>query len=384
MKIGILTQPLRNNYGGLIQNYALQKVLKDLGHDVSTLSVSFPVRNRYYQFLRSLFSNIFKKYFLLKNIVSVVPFVPKDSDLEVISENMKSFAKQNIKTTKPLVIKRLKKEDFLREFDGFVVGSDQVWRPRYSPNLTTFFLDFLSEESKAKRISYAASFGVDYWEYSKGQTRACKRLVQNFDAVSVREDSGVVLCKEHLEVDALHVLDPTLLLAKKDYLDLIKEKGLGKQKQYKSLMVYVLDMNDHKRKIIDQVSNELGLSVTLLMPEKTLSNFSSDDIEKCKYAPVEEWINGFSEADFVVTDSFHGTVFSIIFNKPFISLANSGRGSNRFYSLLGKLNLRERLIDEKGEVTNELIDEKVDYDTINEKLDKLRSKSFEYITNSLM
>jgi polysaccharide pyruvyl transferase WcaK-like protein len=381
-KIGILTQPLRNNYGGLLQNYALQKALIDLGHDPLTLSVSFPVRNRYYQLLRSLCANIFNKYILGRKIESVIPFIPKDRDLLKISENMRNFTKQYIKTTEPLVIKRLKKEDFLRKFDAFIVGSDQVWRPRYSPNLATYYLDFLSDGSSTKRIAYAASFGVDYWEYSDKQTRICKKMLQKFDAISVREDSGVDLCREHLDVDALHLLDPTLLLTKKNYLELIRG-GEGTPKN-RTLLVYVLDMNDHKRKIIDKISNHFNLTANIVMPEKKLSYLYNEDIEKCVYPPVEEWINGFNEADFVVTDSFHGTVFSIIFNKQFISIANRGRGSNRFYSLLRSLNIDERIIDEKDEVKYELIENKVDYTSVNCILDKLKSESITYITNSLV
>ena len=148
-------------------------------------------------------------------------------------------------------------------------------------------------------------------------------------------------------------------------------------------MVYILDMNDHKKKIIGKVAKSLNLSVNFGMPEKKLSYLYHGDIEKCVYPPVEEWINGFNEADFVVTDSFHGTVFSIIFNKPFISIANRGRGSNRFYSLLGSLNIDERIIDEKDEVTSELIEKKVDYNSVNSILAKLKNESIGYLTNSL-
>lgn len=379
-KTGILTQPLGNNYGGLLQNYALQKVLKDLGYNPLTLSISFPERNRYYQFLRSLCVNFYNKFILGKEVDSVIPFIPKKRDLRIISKNMQSFIKCNIKTTEPLVIKKLKQDNFLRDFSAFIVGSDQVWRPRYSPNLTTYYLDFLPKEITAKRIAYAASFGVDNWEYSKWQTTTCKKLLHHFDAISVREDSGVNLCKKYLDVDAIHLLDPTLLLDKKDYLNLVKT---DKQKVSRSLMVYVLDMNSDKLEIIDTVSNHLNLSVNSVMPERELSYLYNEDINKCVFPPVEEWINGFNEADFVITDSFHGTVLAIIFNKPFISIANKGRGTSRFNSLLDKLNLTERLIDEKEALFSDLLENEIDYLSVNKVLNELKKESIEYISSAL-
>ena len=99
------------------------------------------------------------------------------------------------------------------EYDAFIVGSDQVWRPSYNQHLEQAFLNFTENWKNVKRIAYAASFGVDNWEFTKKQTKECKRLVQKFDFVSVREDTAVNLCKEHLGIEATHVLDPTLLLS---------------------------------------------------------------------------------------------------------------------------------------------------------------------------
>jgi polysaccharide pyruvyl transferase WcaK-like protein len=380
-RIGILTQPLRNNYGGLIQNYALQKVLRDLGHEPITISVSFRDRNRYYQVVRALCINIINKFILGRKVARVMPIIANGHNLYEKSKKIRNFAKLNINATETLSINSLKRKDFLDDFDAFIVGSDQVWRPKYSPSLSTYYLDFLPLGSPIKRIAYAASFGVDYWEYSKKQTEICKKLVCNFDSISVREDSGVKLCRQFLGVDASHLLDPTLLLCKNDFLNLIK--GIGKQRKSRNLMVYVLDMNPLKREIINKVSNYLNLSINSVFYEKDLSPLFQKDIERSSYPAVEEWISGFNEAEFVVTDSFHGSVFSIIFNKPFISIANRGRGSSRFYSLLERLNLSERIIDEKDEVTRELLEKEVDYTLVKSIIDKLKSESIEFITDSL-
>lgn len=378
--IGILTQPLNNNYGGLLQNFALQQVLLSLGHSPITLSISFPVRRRYYQFLRSLFANVYKTLFLGRKLGSLIPFVPRKEDVYIVNKNTLGFIERCIKTTESLKISRLNQEDFLRDFDSFIVGSDQVWRPSYSPRLTTFFLDFLPEGYAQKRIAYAASFGVANWEYNSKKTRVCKDLVSRFDAISVRERSGVKLCKENFGVNVTHVLDPTLLLDKKSYVELTK--GFERADNGRSLLVYVLDMNRDKKNIIDRIAKRLNLSVNMVMPEMKLS-YSCKDIEKCIFPSVEQWLIGFMEADFVVTDSFHGTAFSLVFNKPFVSIANSKRGSDRFHSLLGSLNISERLIQEGTDVSNEIIDKKIDFDSVNRQLDLMRKESIDFLSNSL-
>lgn len=112
--------------------------------------------------------------------------------------------------------------------DAIIVGSDQVWRPDYSSCQPNYFLDFLPKDSKIRRISNAASFGGDNWDWSTELTARCAKLLQLFDAVSVREASGVRLCKEHFNVGAVNVLDPTMLLDPEDYIAIIGKPKSGK------------------------------------------------------------------------------------------------------------------------------------------------------------
>ena len=107
------------------------------------------------------------------------------------------------------------------KYDYVVIGSDQTWRPSISADIYNFFLDFLQDENQIKKIAYATSFGTDQWEFSEEQEKRCKQLVKQFDAVSVREESGISLCQQFLDVDAEHVLDPTLLLKQEDYLKIV-------------------------------------------------------------------------------------------------------------------------------------------------------------------
>ena len=185
------------------------------------------------------------------------------------------------------------------------------------------FLNFCEKEENLKRIAYAASFGVGDWEYSPKQTRECSKLAKKYDAISVREQSGVKLCKEYLGVDATWVLDPTLLLTKEDYLPICKEIPVCNEKY---LAVYVLDENDEVTATYEKEAAAHGL---------VIKKFHADSKSTLT---VPEWLAMFRDASYVVTDSFHGTVFSIIFGKEFKSIYNKGRGTARFESLMNLYN----------------------------------------------
>src|SRR5690554_1564864 len=175
MKIGILTQPLHYNYGGLIQAYALQKVLKDMGHEVYT--VDLPFRKTFYKKLRRMGSRLFHKYLLGKKELHVFNNQPKNKEQKVIEQHTRKFINENITLTEHISlvekINRLKKY----KFNAYIVGSDQVWRPMYSPGLSTFFLDFTKNGNNIKRIAYAASFGTDKWEMNTTQTKKNAKLI---------------------------------------------------------------------------------------------------------------------------------------------------------------------------------------------------------------
>ena len=260
-------------------------------------------------------------------------------------------------------------------YEGYIVGSDQVWRPAYN-NLNNTYLSF-AERWNVKRIAYAASFGTDEKEYSTEQIVMCTPLIQRFDAVSVREDSGVTLCKEYFGVQAQHVLDPTLLLDKEDYIKLVEEKGFGPSKG--NLFVYLLDENEEKMALVNRVAKGNNLAPFFV-------KVKSDNI----YAPVEDriqphvekWLRAFMDAKFVITDSFHGCVFSILFNKPFIAIGNSDRGLARFNSLLRMFDLEDRLVLDVRKQEN-ILDTSIDWGKVNQILVCQRELAYSFITNSI-
>lgn len=316
MKVAILTQALLNNYGGLLQNYALQCVLKKMGYDAVT--VDFKQKNYYEPLLPALINRVFAIFLQIFGVKINRRNLPHYQKRNSFSA---TFVKENISVTNPVPIYSTKVLE-RAGVDICLVGSDQVWRPKYNHYLEDMYLKF-AKVFPAKRIAYAASFGVDEWEYSEKQTRECSALAKKFKAISVREESGVGLCKKNLEVDATWVLDPTLLLQKEDYLK-ICEGVPTSSKPY--LAAYVLNMDESIRKTCEQAAIERGVELKV---------FSADAQASLS---VPEWLAMFRDASYVVTDSFHGTAFSIIFGKEFKCLYNETRGSARFESLLNLYN----------------------------------------------
>lgn len=356
MKIGILTLRLRTNYGGILQNYALQTVLRRLGYEPVTICYS--IRDSYISKILSIGKRLFLKVFRKKNILIRAWLFKREH--ETITQNTRFFVNKYILTTKSVPINEVGK--LCANLDVVVVGSDQVWRPKYAKRIEEFFLKSLKRYN-IRKIAYAASFGTENWEYTLKQTKRCARLAKRFDFISVRERSGIELCQEYLNVNAIHLLDPTMLLDKEDYICLVEQE---KTKHFSdSLFVYILDRSKEKEKIVRAVSEELDVNPFSVMPEKHFADVGAEYIEQCIFPPVTDWLRGFVDASFVVTDSFHGMVFSIIFNKPFIVIANEERGLGRFVSLLEMFDLKDRLVFSLQTLTSELIRMPIDFVRVN-------------------
>lgn len=372
MKVAILTQPLKNNYGGILQAYALQKTLREFGCQVVTVDRQRNKRNivvRLFRPLKPVIYDIFGK--------KIGRWLSPAKD-EYVHAGMTEFIKRHISMTPKIDSNtKLAKHFVLNRYDAIVVGSDQVWRPIYSPDIYNFFCDFVIDDINI--ISYSASFGVSSWEYTDEQTERCRSLIKKFKAVSVREDSGVLLCREKFEVDSELVLDPTLLVNKGEYEELIgnkKSEGSGK------IFKYILDGSPLKKEVVDAISSKLGKSVFTTYPIKSLSDRSISDWSDYRFPAVEEWLDSFKSAHFVVTDSFHGCAFSIIFNKPFVVIDNKARGNARLVSLLNIFGLTERLVSE-GSVIAELRLMEIDWIKVNKIKQSCQQKSVSFLLRNL-
>ena len=378
MKVGIITQPLQTNYGGLLQNYALQQVLYELGHEVYTINRKYPFDVYSFKLYKYLIFHI--KQIIYKYIgKSYLPTKKEEFD---IVKNCVKFIEDNILVTNA-IISRKEYIELLKKhcFNAFVVGSDQVWRPQYSPNIMDDFFVFCQNEKNIKRIAYAASFGTSEWEFNEEETKECSRLAKLFDAISVREDSGIILCNVNLGVDAELVLDPTLLLDKEHYIKLVEK--YNEEVSDGDLFCYILDDGDTINNVISDIVRS-----TSLKSFQVKANKSKRTLKRCEkisdyiIPSPTKWLRAFMDAKMVFTDSFHGCVFSIIFNKPFWVIGNDYRGNARFDSLLKLFNLENRRI-RISEICNIDLTEPIDWEQVNSIKKVWQEKSINFLKDNL-
>ena len=321
MKVNILTQPLFCNYGGILQNYALQQVLIKMGHEPLTVNVPtrMPSKSIVWKETLKTIRN------LMRRLQGAYQYPFLNPHTFSVKEHELSFPQREF------VAKYIRKADERAPFtadtcerypaDVWIVGSDQVWRPWCSPYITNCFFDFVPDN--VRKIAYAASFGTDNWEIDSTTTIKISELGKRFHEISVREESGVCLSRDVLGLAATHVLDPTMLLSAEDYLRIISDEPQGKESY---IATYVLDLNKEKNKAIKRLSLKYNL------PLRKVGRMHRD-----RFDSVESWISGIARAERVITDSFHGTVFSLIFGRPVKIMGNELRGNTRINSLLSLL-----------------------------------------------
>lgn len=375
MKIGILTQPLHNNYGGLLQNYALQQVLKNRGHIVETIDHGIRKVPVWHKLLYVIKEQCF--HWLMPSKYPAPSYEPNNKEKQIISANTSYFVDKYIDRTRVFYtyeeLKRIVEDS---SFDAYIVGSDQCWRPSYSGGfLDVMYLKFAFNDN-VKRLAYAASFGVDKWEYTPQETILCADLVKKFDEVTVREDSAIKLCKKYLNIDASLVLDPTMLLNKEDYEKIVEEEK--EPASSGDLFCYILNPGREKNRFIDRVSKQYGVVQFSVLPKCRFEDLNrrivKQNIDDCVYPSVTSWLRGFIDAKMTIVDSFHGLVFSIIFNKPFWVLENAHRGNARFNSILKLFNLEDRLVNVN--TINEIeLNNNINWGRVNTILNRMRKQS---------
>jgi hypothetical protein len=354
MKIGLVSLPLTWNYGGILQHYALQKVLENYGHEVHIITIR---KDRKNLFLNSL---VKFKWQLIKLIGNKkLPLKHKLLDVERFKQREMSRLTDSFFSLDEVC-------DYLHanEIDTLVVGSDQIWNKDATHSLDVSFLNF---NYPARRFSYAASFAKNSINYKAEELVYCSKQLESFDGISVREKSGVDILKNSLSTYGVHVLDPTLLLDANLYPTECKELQTPDENY---LFSYVLDKNEDKDNFREVCCRELDLT-------------NLDFIEHDGYRGVEAWIKALANSEFIVTDSFHGMCFAVIFNKNFIVVANKERGLDRFYSLLKTLNLENRLVlpEDLSRYNFNNDDSSINWSEVNDLLKREQVKSREFIKN---
>lgn len=344
MKIALFTFPFNNNYGGFLQAFALLTVLKRQGHDVVFINRRSTIPSGIRLYMHYL--KFYLKKYVLHRVECMKPWERWEEAYVKCGVNVIPFVEKYIYPQSGIITssRQLKKYVSNNKFEAIIFGSDQIWRPGMLPDYQEFFGSFVGNHSSCKLISYAASFGVDYNEYTASQCKKCGKLIERFSRISVREESGVNLIKNDLGWNVSNVecvLDPTLLLSAKDYTDV---SVISPEISGKYVFCYILDVEDKKRNLIKRVCEVLNVTPYYIMPEFSPTNFEAP-IEKRVLPPIEYFVNGINNSIGVMTDSFHGTAFSLIFQKPFVVFNNEKRGNTRITSILEKTENMFRMVD---------------------------------------
>lgn len=367
-QVKIITIHFGTNHGSVLQAYALSNYLKSVGCDAQIIDY-IPDR---YKIWNSLVSKK-RKHYPLPVILAYYPVaVLKSARIRNVFER---FLNKNLNLTSRYVSnEELKKNP--PEADAYISGSDQVWNNDYNGNNDfSYFLDFAPE--KSKRIAYAASFGKENIT-EKDYINSIKPLLKSFDAVSVRESDARNILNE-LDIPSTHVVDPVFLLTKEQW----KLFGNPIQNDEPYILVYVMDglygeLLDYAQKLKEKTGKKIyAVSFKKIKDER---------IAKCFYmANPKDFIGLIENADTVVTNSFHGTAFSVLFQKNFISIGKE-KYNSRMISLLEKLNLKTHFIPTGLNLSEDVVEKTVqcdDVESVEQKLQEWIKLSKEFLDNSL-
>ena len=388
MKIGIVTYVKCDNYGAELQAFALQWKLNSLGYDAEVINLE--KRNIDMKRNPDVIMGAIKQRFKQEGVFAIVSIVRKfletkkritDEDkYKAINENkhklFENFFENKVRhSEKYYTLDEISNATDLK-YDVYIAGSDQIWNYIHTDRLDVYFLMF-ANKFKAKKISYAAS--VSIYDIPKKWRAAYKTYFENIDVLSVRELHGAELVSKYSNKKAEVVLDPTFLLTKEDWVREVAN-DCGVEGDY--LLIYTLSGSPHIRKMAHDIARRLNLKVVNI---KSGYSDEPDDgtINVYEIGPAE-WVGLWSKAKYVVTDSFHGTAFSINFNIPFTTLVNPNSMMNsRVLSILKIMNLESRIVYDnlKGDLKPN--DIALDFTETNRILKQWKEKSLNFLLHAL-
>lgn len=354
MKVGILTFHRATNYGAVLQCYALQKVLEQNGYKVEVIDYEN-------DFFKKFYSPFYLEKLTLKKFgYMIYAFKPKMERNKVFA----NFRNKFLKLSQPYNKTTISNADGM--YDAIIVGSDQVWNLEQSQGDNNYLLSFVK---LSKRLSYAASFGIT--ELPPDQISLYRKELQQYDRISVREKSGCEIVERLGCKNSSINLDPTLLLEKENWAEVTGSvhHDLGRY-----ICVYKINVSK-TYEFAEELSRKTGLKVIVIKPDKTCPvHFIKE-----KYASPCDFLRLIENAEYVITDSFHGTVFSLIYERQFITCLDKriNNKNTRIIELLESYSLGNRVVDNLDEV--ESIHSVIDYDIIKETMRANRAESLEYL-----
>lgn len=367
MRVGTITYHRAVNYGAVLQTFALQKVLDKL--DVDNEVVDY--RADYIEWIYKPFCMRDRKN--IKDFFKIIKGAPIKNKKR---KQFFKFIKNNIRVSKkPYTNKTLSKANDI--YDVFIAGSDQVFNLDCSNYDTNYLLDFVKEGNK--KTSYAASFGFD--EMPKEDVKEYKRLLKNFRSISVREAQGVKIVKKATNKEATEVLDPTLLISGDEWRKII---GEAKENEKGYILIYALLPSKTLIEFADKLQEKTGLEIVFVKDSLTKEghNVLSENVKYLKDVEPFEFVKLIANAEYVITNSFHGTAFSINFNKKFFTelLAPETKVNSRLENILDMLDLRSRQVVNLDSLTLE----EIDYERVNKVLEERKKASIDFINKNIL
>ncbi|MDE6252659.1 MAG: polysaccharide pyruvyl transferase family protein [Lachnospiraceae bacterium] len=366
------------NYGGILQAYALRKYIEDLGYDAKVIDYAWVqsdilhTNNDNFKFVKVLKRKFNTLISLIKKYMQIYYF----KSGKIRNRKFEEFREKQFKTTEFVNKDSINK--LSEKYDFYIAGSDQVWNPMwFDPN---FFLAFVGKDKR--KIAYAASIGVS--KLSEYAERKMKPLIDDFYAVSLREEQGVQMINRFSATEAVNVLDPTLLLTEKQWDNV--NTNLAIKDKY--IFCYFLGGNKENRALAEKVAKKYGLKIVSLpcVADISYEEFKWGDIRIFDAGPAE-FIGLVDNSEFVITDSFHGTIFSIIKQKKFVVLKrnlmeNSSSMNSRVVNLLKMVGLESRLVSRIDKI-EEVLNKDIDYDTVEMRIDAKRKQSEDFLVKAL-
>ena len=384
-KVGIVSCYFKNNYGSMLQAYATKKILDNNEIPNETINIDSNIdfkkgKTKYYKSQIFNFKFIKAKFGMIKLKIDKKINKELGKNIAIRTDKYKEFKKEFNLSMACTNYKDLA-EITEKKYTDVIVGSDQLWLP-VNVVADYYTLNWVPEE--INKISYATSFGFSSVpeKYNEKYSKFLKRI----NHLSVREQSGVEIIKNVAGIDAKLVSDPTILLTKSEWE---KEATAERIIKEKYILCYFLGNNIEHRKFAEKLKHETGCKIVSLNHADEYVKYSD---KFCDYAPYDigprEWINLIQNADYICTDSFHGTVFSIIFNKIFFDFRRHNSKSkvstnSRIDSLLNIAGISTERILTGTENVQDVLKYEIDYEKVNENMDKFREDSKTWLLNSI-
>lgn len=365
-KVYTITYHSSYNHGSNLQAYALQKFVTSLSSniDYKIINLRNYMQKEVYKlpFEKKGFVNFCKKFL----------YAPYKKDLYERENNYENFQKNYLNLTKEYSCAC----DFDDCLDGdyYISGSDQLWNYDALDFDWSYYLNFIKG---VKKISYAASFGATKKDFDEKSYNRIKKYLNDYNCISVRDEYSKNLVREFTGVDASVNFDPTMLLKKEDWLSLISD--VSYKPDFKYILLYDLKGTKDAYEIAKKLSKLLGIKV-IVVKESAKFIWKYNFVKKFSSGP-KEFLNLINNAELVISSSFHGTIFSILLQKPFFAV--NGSKDMRIRTLLKKVGLEDRSISIDNILEKYKIIYDIDYSSVEEKIEVEREKSKEYLMDAL-